>query len=118
MSYGFYSGKTNFGAIEIDWDAIPHSIKIEVRDVNGNPAMGVEFLLSELQPRTHKIYSRGETYQQHCTLESDLPWFLKYRLAFLFFGGITDTYHSLMSTFLFGNWKLNRHLVSLCHSSY
>ncbi|XP_020263193.1 uncharacterized protein LOC109839102 isoform X2 [Asparagus officinalis] len=81
-------GKPNFGVIEIDWDASPQSIKIEVRDVNGNPVTGVELLLSELQSGyTHKTLSRG-VYQKHCTLEVDLPWFLRYRLSFLLFGAL------------------------------
>lgn len=82
-------GQPNFGAIEIDWNATPQSIRIELRDVNGNHAMGVEFLLSELQAgNVHKPYSRGQAYQQHCTLEVDLPWIIRYRLTFLFLGSI------------------------------
>lgn len=82
-------GRQNFGAIEIDWDAIPQRVKIEVRDVHGDPAIGVNLLLSELQQRNVKeIYPREEAYRQHCTPEIDLPWVHRYRLAFLFGGAI------------------------------
>nr|XP_029122799.1 uncharacterized protein LOC105052891 isoform X1 [Elaeis guineensis] len=83
-------GQPNFGAIEIDWDAVPQRIKVEVRDENGDPVTGVDFLLSELHPRSMNMADREKGgYQQHCSLEIDLPWILRYRLAFLFFGTIS-----------------------------
>lgn len=81
-------GQPNFGAIEIHWDTVPQIIKIEVRDVHGNPTMGVDIKLSELQSgNAPETYTGGQkTLHQHCTLEIDLPWIVRHRLAFLFFG--------------------------------
>ncbi|KAK9269892.1 hypothetical protein L1049_025465 [Liquidambar formosana] len=80
-------GEPNFGAIEIDWDSTPVAMKIEVRDVNGFPVTGVKTSLLELQ--TQRIDSvaaiRAEESQKYCTLEMNLPWIVRYRLAILFF---------------------------------
>ncbi|EHA8591324.1 Alkaline phosphatase D [Cocos nucifera] len=82
--------RPNFGAIEIDWDAVPQRIKVELRDETGDPVTGVDFLLSELHPRSMNMtYREKGGYQHHCSLEIDLPWILRYRLAFVFFGTIS-----------------------------
>ena len=102
MLVGIYLGQPNFGAIEIDWDAVPQRIKVEVRDENGDPVTGVDFLLSELHPRSMNMADREKGgYQQHCSLEIDLPWILRYRLAFLFFGTISGMQFSLSWVFYF-----------------
>lgn len=79
-------GKPNFGAIEIDWDANPVVIKMEVRDVHGEPVTNTHILLSELQTGLIKKtnLTAGET-RQHCSLEVDLPWLIRHRLALSFY---------------------------------
>ncbi|PIA51121.1 hypothetical protein AQUCO_01100154v1 [Aquilegia coerulea] len=80
-------GQTNFGAIEIDWGVTPVTVKIEVRDVNGHPATSVNIPLSELQNQgsNDKNTLKVAELQRHCTLEINLPWITRYRLAFLFY---------------------------------
>ncbi|XP_072992009.1 uncharacterized protein [Typha latifolia] len=83
-------GQPNFGAIQIDWDTTPQKIKVELRDLNGEPVAGVDFLLSELQPgNTEMIYKKAWTYQPHCSPEVQLPWLVRYRLTFLLIGAVT-----------------------------
>lgn len=79
-------GKPNFGAIEIDWDANPVVIKMEVRDVHGEPVTNTHISLSELQTGLIKKtnLTAGETRQQ-CSLEVDLPWLIRHRLALSFY---------------------------------
>lgn len=79
-------GKPNFGAIEIDWDANPVVIQMEVRDVHGEPVTGTRILLSELQTGSIKKMNVtvGET-RQHCSLEVYLPWLIRHRLAVSFY---------------------------------
>jgi alkaline phosphatase D len=82
-------GQPNFGAIEIDWNAVPPQIKLELRDVEGNSVGGVEFPISELDPsKAHAITKQGHSYQRHCALETELPWLVRHRLALLLFGTI------------------------------
>ncbi|XP_077211097.1 calcineurin-like metallo-phosphoesterase superfamily protein [Tasmannia lanceolata] len=83
-------GKPNFGAIEIDWDANPVTMKVEVRDMNGDTVTGVNILLSELKPGSTLMTTRkaGE-FQHYCALEIDLPWIIRYRLAILFYGALS-----------------------------
>lgn len=82
-------GQPNFGAIEIDWNAVPPQIKVELRDVQGNSVGGVELPISELQPsNAHVNKKQGHSFERHCTLETKLPWLVRYRLALLFFGTI------------------------------
>ncbi|KAB2634034.1 hypothetical protein D8674_043041 [Pyrus ussuriensis x Pyrus communis] len=78
-------GLPNFGAVEIDWNAAPVTLKIEVRDVNGNPVVGVATSLSELQARNFNssITKKTREHQRHCSLEVSLPWIVRYRLAIL-----------------------------------
>lgn len=81
----FLTGLPNFGAVEIDWNATPVTLKIEVRDVNGNPVVGVATSLSELQVRNFNSSTTKKTreHQRHCSLEVSLPWIVRYRLAIL-----------------------------------
>ncbi|KAE8704254.1 protein LYK5-like [Hibiscus syriacus] len=74
-------GQPNFGAIQIDWDASPVNLKMQVRDINGLPVTGVDISLSELQAWNSTIKAGQE--QKHCTLEVNLPWIVRYRLAIL-----------------------------------
>ncbi|KAK8705790.1 hypothetical protein V6N13_049382 [Hibiscus sabdariffa] len=74
-------GQPNFGAIQIDWDASPVNLKMQVRDINGLPVTGVDISLSELQAWNSTI--KGGQEQKHCTLEVKLPWIVRYRLAIL-----------------------------------
>ncbi|XP_057975630.1 uncharacterized protein LOC131162989 isoform X1 [Malania oleifera] len=80
-------GQPNFGAIEIDWDATPVTLKIEVRDVHGHPVTSVNISLLELQTdsRSSLAGSKAGEHGQHCTLEVTMPWIVRYRLAILFF---------------------------------
>ncbi|KAG2659459.1 hypothetical protein PVAP13_1KG357305 [Panicum virgatum] len=79
----------NFGAIEIDWNALPPRIKLELRDVEGRSVHSVEFPISELQPSGALAMKKQEhAFQRHCTLETELPWLTQYWLALLFFGTI------------------------------
>lgn len=74
-------GEPNFGAIQINWDASPVNLKIQVRDINGLPVTGVDISLSELQAWNRTIKAGQD--QRHCTLEVKLPWIVRYRLAIL-----------------------------------
>ncbi|XVE69543.1 hypothetical protein DITRI_Ditri10aG0000100 [Diplodiscus trichospermus] len=76
-------GKPNFGAIEIDWDAFPVKLKIEVRDINGLPVIGVDISLSELQA-WNSTNKAGQDRRQ-CSLEVMLPWIVRHRLAILIY---------------------------------
>ncbi|XP_010494174.1 PREDICTED: uncharacterized protein LOC104771354 [Camelina sativa] len=81
-------GQQNFGAISIDWNANPVTIRLEVRDVNGHAVLGTNVSLPELQPRGPNILTdptaKGKS-QRHCTLEIDLPGTTRYRLAVLIY---------------------------------
>ncbi|KAF3944351.1 hypothetical protein CMV_029168 [Castanea mollissima] len=83
-------GQPNFGAIEIDWDATPVTLKIEVRDINGFPVTGVKVPLLELQAGSVDPVAaiKAGEYQRHCSLEVTLPWLVRYRLAILFYGAV------------------------------
>ncbi|ESR48735.1 hypothetical protein CICLE_v10003552mg, partial [Citrus x clementina] len=85
--YDITSSQPNFGAIEIDWDATPVALKIEVRDTDGIPAIGVNISLSELQAQSVNSAAtlRVGEHQKHCSLEVDLPWIVRYRLTILFY---------------------------------
>ncbi|KAE8680336.1 Calcineurin-like metallo-phosphoesterase superfamily protein isoform 2 [Hibiscus syriacus] len=74
-------GQPNFGAFQIDWDASPINLKMQVRDINGLHVTGVDISLSELQAWNSTIKAGLE--QKHCTLEVKLPWIVRYRLAIL-----------------------------------
>ncbi|XP_059459506.1 uncharacterized protein LOC132189046 isoform X2 [Corylus avellana] len=83
-------GQPNFGAIEIDWDATPMTLKIEVRDVNGLTVSGVKMSLLELQVGSLDPVATAKAgeHRRHCSLEVDLPWLVRYRLAILFYSAV------------------------------
>ncbi|KAK2988156.1 hypothetical protein RJ640_020638, partial [Escallonia rubra] len=85
-----FRGQPNFGVIEINWDAVPVSLKFEVRDLNGLPVTGVNISLLELKAKTvdSKADTKAGKDQKHCSLEVALPWLVRYRLAILFFCAI------------------------------
>ncbi|KAJ3675554.1 hypothetical protein LUZ60_004596 [Juncus effusus] len=85
-------GQPNFGAIEIDWNATPPSVKLEIRDVNGEPAASVHFSLIDLQNQQFKNNTKNKrylrqgyfrNYNHHCLPEVQLPFLVRYRLTFL-----------------------------------
>ncbi|KAL9225688.1 hypothetical protein vseg_001582 [Gypsophila vaccaria] len=78
-------GKPNFGVIEVDWESHPLTLKIEVRDVNGVPVATNKILISDLQANNR---SKSD-HQKYCTLEVDLPWITRYRLAIIVFSGLS-----------------------------
>lgn len=85
-------GQQNFGAISIDWDANPATVRLEIRDVNGLTALSTNVSLSELQPRGSKSLTDPTTKgksQRHCTLEAELQGITRYRLAVLVYFIIT-----------------------------
>ncbi|XP_039120066.1 alkaline phosphatase D [Dioscorea cayenensis subsp. rotundata] len=82
-------GQRNFGTIEIQWDATPQRMKAEVRDLTGALVTGVDILFSDLQHRnTVSAFDEEKVKHRHCTLETDLPWIVRRRLAFFCFGAI------------------------------
>lgn len=82
------AGQQNFGAISIDWNANPVTIKLEIRDVNGDTVLGTNVSLSELQPggsnSLKDTTTKGKS-QRYCTLEIELPGTTRYRLAVLIY---------------------------------
>ena len=93
-------GQPNFGAIEIDWNAVPPQIKFEVRDLQGHSVAGVEFPISELKPSNARLNQKqGHSFERHCNLETELPWLVRRRLALLFFGTIAGMLFTAISTF-------------------
>ncbi|KAJ0987148.1 hypothetical protein J5N97_005504 [Dioscorea zingiberensis] len=90
-------GQPNFGAIEIQWDATPQIVKVGVRDTTGAPVAGVDILFSDLQHRsTGQAFDKEKVKQQHCTLETDLPWIVRRRLAFFCFGAVAALFVGLV----------------------
>ncbi|KFK32929.1 hypothetical protein AALP_AA6G307500 [Arabis alpina] len=81
-------GQSNFGAISIDWNANPITIRLEIRDVNGFAVLGTNVSLSELQARGSNSPTNPPTKgksQRYCTLEVELPGTKRYRLAVLIY---------------------------------
>lgn len=80
-------GQPNFGVIDVNWDTVPVSMKLEVRDVRGMPVHSVIVPLSDLQTRHtgSEDGTRAGKPRRHCSLEVTLPWIIRYRLAILFF---------------------------------
>lgn len=103
-------GRLNFGTIEINWNTTPPELKLEVRDENGLPVTGVNISLSLLQvPKKKSEVERNEgKYQKHCSLEVDLPWIVRYRLAIICFGAAAG-----MEPFLFPSLVLLNALLFL-----
>lgn len=96
------SGQPNFGAIEINWDATPVSLKFEVKDANGLTVTSVNRTLLDLQSKSSnsKVYGRGGEDWKYCSLEVNLPWIVRYRLLVLFFCAFSGTYSCICSMFL------------------
>lgn len=79
------------------------ALKIAVRDMNGFPVTGVDILLSELQAKTVNSVASIKVGEQrkHCSLEVDLPWIVRYRLAIFFLFGIAGAlYRTCISNLL------------------
>ncbi|KAL2316993.1 hypothetical protein Fmac_030869 [Flemingia macrophylla] len=76
-------GQPNFGTIEIDWDSVPVTLKLKVRDKNGVVVTDVDLPLTELQLNSDREKA-GQNNRKHCTLEVRLPWIVRYRLMILF----------------------------------
>jgi alkaline phosphatase D len=95
----YLSGQPNFGAIEIDWGAVPPKIKVELKDLQGNSVAGVEFPISELKRSDgHLNKKQGHSFERHCNLETELPWLVRRRIALLFFGTIPGKLFTAIST--------------------
>ncbi|XP_010266313.1 PREDICTED: uncharacterized protein LOC104603847 isoform X2 [Nelumbo nucifera] len=90
-------GQPNFGAIEIDWNATPVTMKAEVRDVNGNTVTGINISSLELQSgEDDMVAKKSGEIQRHCSLEVNLPWIIRYRLAILFSGALMGSSSTFM----------------------
>lgn len=87
-----FLGQPNFGAIEIDWDATPMTLKIEVRDISGFTVAGVKMSLLELQVGSLDPVATAKAgeYRRHCSLEVTLPWLVRYRLAILCYSAVAS----------------------------
>ncbi|KAK4351738.1 hypothetical protein RND71_027256 [Anisodus tanguticus] len=83
-------GQPNFGTIEINWDSDPVVLTFDIRDEKGLPVIALKLPLSELQGQ--KVDSQMTVglgkFQMYCSLEVDLPWFVRYRLAIFFFSAL------------------------------
>lgn len=80
-------GQPNFGTIEINWGSDPVVLKFHIRDEKGLPVTALKISLSELQGQkmdSEMTISLGK-FQKYCSLEVYLPWFVRYRLATIFF---------------------------------
>ncbi|KAH9606083.1 hypothetical protein KSS87_019227 [Heliosperma pusillum] len=100
-------GKQNFGVIEVDWESNPLTLTIEVRDVNGIPVASNKILLSDLRAGNMELPNMGRAAedQKYCTLEVDLPWIIRYRLAIIVFCGSFGMF-LLQFTVVFTFWCL------------
>lgn len=61
-------------------------MKFEVIDTDGVAVTGVNISLSELQTSKVEAWDKIKAghYQRHCSLETSLPWIIRYRLAIFF----------------------------------
>lgn len=86
-------GQPNFGVVDVNWDAFPVSIKLEVRDARGMPVHSVNVSLSDLQarPKGSEYSMKAGEHRRHCSLEVTLPRIIRYRLAILFFCTLAGT---------------------------
>ncbi|MED6169567.1 hypothetical protein PIB30_022508 [Stylosanthes scabra] len=78
-------GQPNFGAIEINWESQPVTLKLEIRDKNGHPVSGINTSLRELQASNSQTCVTEKAAGCNCTPESSLPWIVRYRIAILVF---------------------------------
>uniref|UniRef100_A0A2N9I4T3 PhoD-like phosphatase metallophosphatase domain-containing protein n=1 Tax=Fagus sylvatica TaxID=28930 RepID=A0A2N9I4T3_FAGSY len=108
-------GQPNFGAIEIDWDATPVTLRIEVRDINGFPVTGVKVSLLELQAGSVDPVAtiKAGEYRRHCTLEVNLPWLVRYRLAILFYSAVAVLLLALIG-FTYATISISRRFLPKC----
>ena len=69
-----------------------------MRDENGDTVIGVNTSLSQLKAqRTESKFTKVEgKYKNHCLLEVELPWMIRYRLAIMFFCTVGGTCHFLL----------------------
>ncbi|XP_078443697.1 calcineurin-like metallo-phosphoesterase superfamily protein isoform X2 [Wolffia australiana] len=98
-------GKPNFGAIEIDWDATPRRLRLETRDLEGKPVMGVNLSFSDL--RNSESLSKS-TVSKNCIFEADLPWILRRRLSILIFSFLGVSIVLLVLILCVAVWYLRR----------
>lgn len=78
-------GQPNFGVIEVDWKSDPVILKFEIRDTNGSPVISKKILLSDIQSENLELAATIHTASHHCSLEVNLHWTARYRLAILVF---------------------------------
>ncbi|KAJ0658352.1 putative alkaline phosphatase [Helianthus annuus] len=77
-------GQPNFGAIQVNWDANPVKLRFEVRGVSGEAVNSITTSLPELEASKKRKPDIIKGKQQYCSLEVDLPWLVRHRLAILF----------------------------------
>ncbi|KAK1378003.1 hypothetical protein POM88_024747 [Heracleum sosnowskyi] len=87
-------GQPNFGVIDVNWDVVPVSVNLEVRDARGMPVHSVIVSLSDLQTRDtgSEDSMRAGEHRRHISLEVTLPWIIIYRLTILFFCTLAGTF--------------------------
>ncbi|KAL2895127.1 Complement decay-accelerating factor [Bienertia sinuspersici] len=87
----YKSWQPNFGVIEVEWKSDPVILKAEVRDTNGLPVISKKILLSGIQAGNLERAATNHTasWQKYCSLEVDLPWIVRYRMAILVFSALT-----------------------------
>lgn len=101
-------GQPNFGVIEVNWDANPVSLRFEVRGISGEAVNSVTTSLAELQANNGGLKPQPHVKGRHCSLEADLPWLVRHRLAILFSFFVAGMFcHSLLNT---TNMTFFRHL--------
>ncbi|XP_021717808.1 uncharacterized protein LOC110685565 isoform X1 [Chenopodium quinoa] len=84
-------GQPNFGVIEIQWRSDPVIIKVEVRDINGSPVISKKIPLSDIQDGNIELAASDNkaSRKKYCSLEVDLPWIVRYRLAIFVFSALS-----------------------------
>ncbi|KAG7971314.1 hypothetical protein I3843_07G127900 [Carya illinoinensis] len=108
-------GQPNFGAIEIDWDATPVTLKLEVKDINGLTVTGVKMSLLELQAGSinNVVTMRTGEYWRHCSPEVTLPWLVRYRLAIVFYSSVAILLLALIG-FTYAAVLISRRCLGKC----
>jgi alkaline phosphatase D len=78
------------------------TLRIEVRDINGFPVTGVKVSLLELQAGSVDPVAtiKAGEYRRHCTLEVNLPWLVRYRLAILFYSAVAGMFILILASSL------------------
>lgn len=82
----------------MEWKSDPVTLKVEIRDINGSPVISKKILLSDIQSKSMELAATGRkaSHQNHCSLEVDLPWIVRYRLAILVFVAIISRKFSFL----------------------